>query len=180
MTEAQRETVSPQRELFEDVLLQILRLAADGPKKILRLDRNGLEALEEKSEDTIMSDFDEGSCTNIVELDIEKPWPKIAYVWINVYSSTRHYGGPEEGGWWYDRFYPEESEMIRVIYDEGGGASVPAFERGILMELIDGWLENYEFGTSYQSSMRPKAADHTIRVEWKQAYDHSNHPGQWC
>ena len=22
--------------------------------------------------------------------------------WINVYSTTRHYGGPEEGGWWYN------------------------------------------------------------------------------
>ena len=23
-------------------------------------------------------------------------------VWINIYSVTRHFGGPEEGGWWYD------------------------------------------------------------------------------
>ena len=22
--------------------------------------------------------------------------------WVNVYSTTRHYGGPEEGGWWYN------------------------------------------------------------------------------
>jgi hypothetical protein len=22
--------------------------------------------------------------------------------WVNVYEVTRHYGGPEEGGWWYD------------------------------------------------------------------------------
>jgi hypothetical protein len=23
-------------------------------------------------------------------------------VWVNVYEVTRHYGGPEEGGWWYN------------------------------------------------------------------------------
>jgi hypothetical protein len=22
--------------------------------------------------------------------------------WVNVYEVTRHYGGPEEGGWWFD------------------------------------------------------------------------------
>lgn len=24
-------------------------------------------------------------------------------MYVSVYSVTRHYGGPEEGGWWYDR-----------------------------------------------------------------------------
>lgn len=23
-------------------------------------------------------------------------------VWVNVYEVTREYGGPEEGGWWYN------------------------------------------------------------------------------
>ncbi len=26
----------------------------------------------------------------------------LIYYWINVYEVTRHYGGPEGGGWWYD------------------------------------------------------------------------------
>ena len=25
-----------------------------------------------------------------------------AIVYLNIYQRTRHYGGPEEGGWWYD------------------------------------------------------------------------------
>ena len=29
--------------------------------------------------------------------------------WVNVYYITRHYGGPEEGGWWYDRHECVES-----------------------------------------------------------------------
>jgi len=27
--------------------------------------------------------------------------------WVNVYNVTRAYGGPEEGGWWYD-----EGELV--------------------------------------------------------------------
>ena len=26
----------------------------------------------------------------------------MSQVWLNVYEVTRHYGGSEEGGWWYD------------------------------------------------------------------------------
>lgn len=30
-------------------------------------------------------------------------------VYVNVYTITREYGGPEEGGWWYDHEEPTES-----------------------------------------------------------------------
>lgn len=35
-----------------------------------------------------------------------KAWRKkgFGYVWIGAYRVTRHYGGPEEGGWWCDRY----------------------------------------------------------------------------
>lgn len=26
--------------------------------------------------------------------------------YVNVYEVTRHYGGSEEGGWWYNRYSP--------------------------------------------------------------------------
>lgn len=42
-------------------------------------------------------------------------------VWVTVYEVTRHYGGPEEGGWWYNwhdvlrSFYvPERVADFRV------------------------------------------------------------------
>jgi hypothetical protein len=43
-------------------------------------------------------------------------------VFVNVYDVTRHYGGPEEGGWWYDAGEPilsivctsrEQAEQVR-------------------------------------------------------------------
>jgi len=32
-----------------------------------------------------------------------RPW------YVNVYAVSRHYGGPEEGGWWYDSGDPVAS-----------------------------------------------------------------------
>ena len=33
---------------------------------------------------------------------------------INVHAVTRHYGGPEEGGWWYNMGEPVEARSIVV------------------------------------------------------------------
>jgi hypothetical protein len=36
--------------------------------------------------------------------------------WVTAYAVTRHYGGPEEGGWWFNWFTPVET--IRSIDPE--------------------------------------------------------------
>lgn len=41
----------------------------------------------------------------------------IAYV--NVYAVGRQYGGPEEGGWWYDTGEPVECHRIAAATEEG-------------------------------------------------------------
>lgn len=54
-----------------------------------------------------------------------KPEP-LKVVWINAYRVSRHYGGPEEGGWWYDNYtcigsmplstdHPELNNQIDLI-----------------------------------------------------------------
>ena len=45
------------------------------------------------------------------------------YVFINVYRVNRDYGGPEEGGWWYDtgefvECHPVKPEDARAKYEE--------------------------------------------------------------
>lgn len=35
-------------------------------------------------------------------------------VYVNAYEVTRHYGGPEEGGWWYDAGTPIASVPVRI------------------------------------------------------------------
>lgn len=38
-----------------------------------------------------------------------------ALVYMNAYEVTRHYGGPEEGGWWYNFNAPLASIPIRAM-----------------------------------------------------------------
>lgn len=43
----------------------------------------------------------------------------ITIMYVNVYSVTRHYGGHEEGGWWYNHREPMASIPIEAISTEG-------------------------------------------------------------
>ena len=38
-------------------------------------------------------------------------------VYVNAYIVTREYGGPEEGGWYYDAGYPVASMPVFVVVD---------------------------------------------------------------
>jgi hypothetical protein len=44
-------------------------------------------------------------------------------LWVNVHTVTRHYGGPEEGGWWYDDQHP-----VTAVPVKGLDAAVKAYE----------------------------------------------------
>jgi hypothetical protein len=35
--------------------------------------------------------------------------------WLTIYSVERVYGGPEEGGWWYNRLIPIRSIPILLL-----------------------------------------------------------------
>ncbi len=41
------------------------------------------------------------------------------YKYVNAYFVTRHYGGPEEGGWWYDCGEPVASLPVKAEYRSG-------------------------------------------------------------
>jgi hypothetical protein len=56
-----------------------------------------------------------------------EPIPDDQIVFVNVYSVTRHYGGPEEGGWYFDwleciETYPCRNEvagtMLKMLTDK--------------------------------------------------------------
>lgn len=38
--------------------------------------------------------------------------------YVNAYAVSRHYGGPEEGGWWYDAGSPLSSIAVYTDADE--------------------------------------------------------------
>jgi hypothetical protein len=41
------------------------------------------------------------------KLDLTQP------IYVGVVSTTRHYGGPEEGGWWYD--WTQVEEILETV-----------------------------------------------------------------
>lgn len=52
----------------------------------------------------------------------DKPWAEYDKVWVSVYTVTRHFGGREEGGWWYNRTVLErtlptsgEEDVLREV-----------------------------------------------------------------
>lgn len=48
--------------------------------------------------------WEEGQCTNENCDEGRIPLDENEKVYVNVYSVTRHFGGHEEGGWYYDWF----------------------------------------------------------------------------
>lgn len=42
-----------------------------------------------------------------------------ALMYVNTYEVTRHYGGPEEGGWWYNHDEPIASIPVQAVSVEG-------------------------------------------------------------
>lgn len=56
---------------------------------------------------------------NAGELVISQELPPKFYV-VCVALHDRAYGGPEEGGWWYDTYQPEVSEAAWLTHEAGG------------------------------------------------------------
>lgn len=38
--------------------------------------------------------------------------------YVTVYHVTRHYGGPEEGGWWWNRYAPVRTVQIPKVFQK--------------------------------------------------------------
>lgn len=53
------------------------------------------------------------------DVDEDHKYPAVGteqVLYVNVYRVTRHYGGPEEGGWWYDAGEPLASVPIAGVW----------------------------------------------------------------
>jgi hypothetical protein len=75
---------------------------------------------------------------------------------VNVYEVTRHYGGPEEGGWWYDTGEP----VISVTVDGKNAGEVEACELILMEDLQRAYPD-----TGERYSMAPRATDYEVRIE---------------
>ena len=80
--------------------------------------------------------------------------------YINAYAVTRHYGGPEEGGWWFNAGEPLASVPLTNPTDDQIEA-----ERARLMSVFADHAEGdiYSVNGGVQISVYPE--DHTAR-DW--------------
>lgn len=70
--------------------------------------------------------------------------------YVSEYEVTRHYGGPEEGGWWYS-WYEHKS----VIDEEGAEKDAVAK----CLELAEEYAERLPKGWRDQGSVMPDGPD---------------------
>lgn len=71
------------------------------PRVVIRWDNGPLETIEARDEMRDRTFIDVTPCC-----------------YCNVYLYDRAYGGPEEGGWWYDEFTPVADECLEHISEE--------------------------------------------------------------
>lgn len=79
-----------------------------------------------------------------------------AKLFVTMYSVTRCYGGPEEGGWWYDWYEPVKDAHIEL----------PGEASDVAIDLARGALtERYGWKNKHSRSSVLGGADCTIIVE---------------
>lgn len=104
---------------------------------------------------------------------------KIVSGYWTVYKLYRNYGGPEEGGWWYDsgvliaaipaertlrlEFDKEEDVLISETFDDQE-APRPQIVLDLIRHLEDGGFG--KFDTSELSSSHPK--HEVLSLEWRE------------
>lgn len=81
--------------------------------------RSALEPLMQQYLDGLLTTREVLDECSIKARDTECSCPECSEgYWLNVYELGRHYGGPEEGGWWWDSGEPVREKCLWL-----GGAS---------------------------------------------------------
>jgi hypothetical protein len=92
------------------------------------------------------------------ELRKDWTWPK----YINVYEVTQSFGGPEEGGWWFDCGTPLES--VRCDNEQEFDAATLILEKRYEVDEKNRWSRERQAG---MHSCMPGAYSVMILVEDK-------------
>lgn len=100
-----------------------------------------------------------------------KPCPPWWTLYISVDRVRQCYGGPEEGGWWYDAGEVLEIEPVRVFFTEDGTPYMGEGEKAFLLKLAQKWSSEYEFDTYHRTSTRQRGDDFSWRVCWEAPKD---------
>lgn len=78
-------------------------------------------------------------------------------IYVNIYDADRAYGGPEEGGWWYDTGWPLDNQRAH-----GGGTFFNPARAWDHAQAINDALRAREVGIS---SRDPRSVLYRGRIE---------------
>ncbi len=74
---------------------------------LLECQKDKINYMDEEDEDYYYDDSRE-----LIENRIKKL--SSGFFWLSLYNVQRFFGGREEGGWWYDSFFPELSFELNI------------------------------------------------------------------
>jgi len=149
-----------QLDLVADMVRVILHQAAEG-----RTEREEYDENKDYGDDAEVVSDDDG-ISHVLRKVPRKYDRDVVYLVVD--DVTRHYGGPQEGGWWYDSGEVVDSIPVLVKYKSPGGAPyLGDEEQRNLLNLADSWLSEYgKFGTNHRSSMAPRDRDLLLRATY--------------
>jgi hypothetical protein len=87
-------------------------------------------------------------------------------LYVNVYSAAQAYGGPEEGGWWFDTGVPVASIPVELEDHERD-----QFDREYHAEagtVLGSSVDPMDYADALDQALKDKAWE--VRNEWKQRY----------
>jgi len=91
---------------------------------------------------------------------------------VAVLEVERCYGGPEEGGWWYDASAPVEHIMLDVIWERPASCEPASWDIDIrqlemVHKIVEIWKDRYEVGRETRGNVRG-GPDYYIDVDFKE------------
>src|SRR5690606_16277420 len=99
-------------------------------------------------------------------------------LFLAVYRVTRHYGGPQEGGWWYDAGEVVKSIDFEVQFSDNG-PKLSESELIRLKQISENLSSEYDFWTHHRNSMAPRGNDYTWSISDHEPEDWSGYQ-PWC
>lgn len=153
--------------LYEDMKQQILATA-----KRLRTRTEEYDENKDYGDDAeVVTDYDD---QRHVLRDVPRRHQRET-VYVAVDELSRHYGGPEEGGWWYDTGEIVDYAPVLVLYHKGE-PYITSEELKFVQSLAYKWFhEEGAFGESNRNSMAPRGRDLCIRATYEVPKDWSDY-----
>ena len=149
------------------IVSAVLEEAKGGPHVTIDLaelsDGEILQLMSDHPDADIEKDYDDRYVSAKIQ-DKVAAEKRRATFFLAVDVIDRRYGGPQEGGWWFDVGEVVDWDPVRVRYSENGLAYISAAENLWISEIAAELCLKFDFGTSHRSSVVPKDEDYRWRI----------------